>query len=571
MSGMQDHRPRAAAPRRGSIIVIVIWAVAIAAVVIAAAQILAFRQAAMGREAIARVEARWAARAGIEETIAILEYHTESPDPEDARQMFKDLTLAATGEVESGSWEISHVEDGVRFLGPQDEHAKININTATRLMLLELANMSPDVADAIVDWRDTDDNAGMMGAEYEFYEGRNLGYQPRNAPFRSVAELELVAGAFPRYVRGEDQNLNGQLDPNENDGAQSDPPDDADGLLDSGWSGAITARSTGTLIGASGEPKLNLRTATPDEIVERFGVTADQAAALSQFGRNPNARLEQLLTQDLSTLAGTSQGGQGAQGGRGGGGGGGDGRGDGGGGRGDGGGGGRGDGGGGRGDGGGSRETRGDDQANNPNGVGRGNGQGTNGAAPVRKPTNSGRPTRITPSISSAGWSGDDGEPQLMLASMQSAQQSSGRSSAGMGGGGSNSRLQKLDSLQLRRIFQEGIIRAGNAMPTGRINLNTVSAANLRAMLPNDPISADAIVSVRSASSTGILAISDLLESNRISPQSLAALAPYADTQSYVFTITSRGRSASTGLEVEITAVVDRSQLPARILEYREQ
>jgi hypothetical protein len=38
-----------------------------------------------------------------------------------------------------------------------------------------------------------------------------------------------------------------------------------------------------------------------------------------------------------------------------------------------------------------------------------------------------------------------------------------------------------------------------------------------------------------------------------------------------VFTITSRGRSGSTGLEVEITAVVDRSQLPARILEYREQ
>jgi type II secretory pathway component PulK len=158
-----------------------------------------------------------------------------------------------------------------------------------------------------------------------------------------------------------------------------------------------------------------------------------------------------------------------------------------------------------------------------------------------------------------------------MLAAMQSTLQSSGRSSAGMGGAGSNSRLQKLDNLQLRRIFQEGIIQAGNAKPTGRVNLNTVSAANLRAMLPNDPISADAIVSVRSASSTGILAISDLLESNRISPQSLAALAPYADTQSYVFTITSRGRSASTGLEVEITAVVDRSQLPARILEYREQ
>ena len=51
----------------------------------------------------------------------------------------------------------------------------------------------------------------------------------------------------------------------------------------------------------------------------------------------------------------------------------------------------------------------------------------------------------------------------------------------------------------------------------------------------------------------------------------LSALAPMADTQSYVFTVTSRGRSATTGLEVEITAVLDRSTLPARILEYREQ
>ena len=192
---------------RGSVIVMVIWAVAIAAVLIAAAQILAFRQAAMGREALAKVEARWAARAGIEETIAILEYHTENPDPNDARQMFKDLTLAASGDLGTGTWEISHVEDGVTFPGPQDEHAKLNVNTIPRLMLLEIANMSPDVVDAIVDWRDADDEAGMMGAEYEFYAGRGLGYEPRNGPFRSIAEVELVAGAFPRYVRGEDQNL----------------------------------------------------------------------------------------------------------------------------------------------------------------------------------------------------------------------------------------------------------------------------------------------------------------------------------------------------------------------------
>jgi type II secretory pathway component PulK len=131
--------------------------------------------------------------------------------------------------------------------------------------------------------------------------------------------------------------------------------------------------------------------------------------------------------------------------------------------------------------------------------------------------------------------------------------------------------VQSLDRQQLRRIYQEGTLEDGTRPIVGKVNLNTAPPSVLRALLPDDPISADAIISLRSASSTGLLAISDLGESNRISPQSLAAIADYADTQSNVFTVTSRGRSASTGLEVEITAVVDRSTLPARILEYREQ
>jgi type II secretory pathway component PulK len=553
---------------RGSVIVLVIWAVAIAAVLVAAAQVLAFRQAAMGREAIARVEARWAARAGIEESIAVLEYHTERPDPDDARQLYKDLTASAQGELVSGTWDISHVEDGVRFPGPQDEHAKINLNWATRAMLLELSGMTMDIADGIIDWRDSDDNAGMMGAEYDWYTARGLGYQPRNASFRSTAELELVAGAFPRWVRGEDQNLNGKLDPNENDGAASEPPDNADGLLDGGWSSALTARSAGSLLGASGQPKLDLANATPEEMVERFGVTEQQAAALSAFGKGQNSRLEMLLTQDLAALAASNSannaaGGAGGMGGggrrgRGGGDGDGGGRGGDGGGRGGDGGGLGGDGGGRGGDGGG---RGGDGGGRGGDGGGRGGGFGPNG--PVR-----GGATRLRPAISS---SLAVEAPEFLLAAMP---QQSGRSSAGAGGqqgGAQGARVQSLDNQQLRRIFQEGMIRRGNAKPIGRINLNTVPAAVLRAMLPDDPITADAIVSARGASSTGLLAISDLLGSSRIASQSLAAIAPYADTQSHVFTVTSTGRSLSTGLEVEITAVVDRSSLPARILEYREQ
>ena len=469
--------------RRGSVIVLVIWAVAIAAVIVGAAQVLGFRAATMGREAIAKVEARWAARAGIEETLAVLEYHTEEPDPTDARQLFKDLELVADGELASGSWEIRHVEDGVEIRGPQDEHAKINVNNATKATLLELSGMSLDVADAIVDWRDSDDNAGMMGAEYDYYVNRDVGYEPRNAPFRTIAELELVAGAFPSSVRGEDANLNGRLDPNENDGGLSEPNDDGDGLLDAGWSGALTARSAGSLLSSSGSERLNLKEATPEEMQERLGVNAQQAASLATFAKRSDAKLEMLLTQDLNTLA-----------------------------------------------------TAGPQNGRNPTGGSAGQAGGQTGG--------------------------------------QTGGRQSGRSSSGMRGGqaaGGQNRIQSLDQQQLRKIYQEATLDDGTAPIIGKVNLNTVSPAILRAMLPDDPISADAIIAQRSASSSGLLAISDLRDSSRITPQALAALAPMADTQSYVFTVTSRGRSATTGLEVEITAVLDRSTLPARILEYREQ
>jgi DNA uptake protein ComE-like DNA-binding protein len=154
---------------------------------------------------------------------------------------------------------------------------------------------------------------------------------------------------------------------------------------------------------------------------------------------------------------------------------------------------------------------------------------------------------------------------------LQQQGRQSGRSSSGANNRSTNTRIQALDQQQLRRIFQEGTMDDGSQPIVGKVNLNTAPPSVLRALLPDDPISAEAILSLRNATSSGLLAISDLLGSSRISPQSLAAIAPYVDTQSYVFTVTSRGRSASTGLEVEITAVVDRSTLPARILEYREQ
>lgn len=468
-------------------VVIVIWAIAIAAVLVAGTQLIAFRQATTGREAVARVQARWAARAGIEETLAVLEYHSSKPNPDDAMEIYRDLEAVADGTLTTGDWTIRHSEDGREVPGPQDENAKANVVILDRTGLLGLDRMSFDVADSIIDYRDEDNEVTGLGAERDYYIGRGL-KPPRNAPFRTIAELERVAGAFPEYVRGEDANLNGRLDPNEDDGSLSPPNDDADGLLDAGWSAYLTTYSTSSNLTPSGQPKLFVQRATPEELTARLGVDEAQAKALQQYAGQPNARMELLLVTDLGRLS-----------------------------------------------------------SGNAN-------SGRGGSA------SGGRSGRSSSGMGSSSGSGRN-----------SGGSSRGGSNTGGANAGGATNVTPLSNDQLRAIFREATFTDPKQVTPGKINVNTAPPDVLRRLLGIDSYMADGIVALRQSRQGGISSIVDLLESNRITPQDLAGLASKVDVSSQVFTITSRGRSESTGLEVEITAVVDRSTIPARILEYREQ
>lgn len=509
-------------PRRGSVIVVVIWALAIAALATAAVQLVAYRHAIVGREALGRIQARWAARAGVEESIAAMEYHTENPDPRDAFALVRDLEDVSFGELASGTWDIRHFRDGQEWAGPMDEHSKINLNTVAPPQLLNLRGMTPDVADAILDWRDDNDDVEGQGAEVSYYLNRDAGYRPRNGNFRSIAELELVAGAWPEFVRGEDWNLNGRLDPNENDGSETFPKDKPDDELDAGWSAFLTASSIAPVNAVSGEPRLNLKSASPVEIKDRFELDDSQAAALKNFAGTQNARLGTLLTTELGklgvsagsqnrenlagggSLGGSGGGGRGGSGGRGG----------------------RGGSGGG-GDAGGSEGGK--DNA--------GGGEVKGAPAPRGGSARGGRSR------------GNSGSPT----------------------GAANPNIKALDTAQLRAIFDEATLEEVDEVKPGKFNLNTVPAELLKEVLSFDPKVADQIISLRESREEGISSIVDLLEINGLEPGTLLNLSTQADTRSWVYSISSRGRSATTGAEVEIFVVVDRSTVPARIIEYREQ
>jgi DNA uptake protein ComE-like DNA-binding protein len=496
---------------RGSVVVVVVWSVAIAAVMVAATQIVSYRQAVVGRESLARVEARWAARAGVEQMISLMEFNAASPTPDDPLAVVRDMEAMALGETATGSWSISHFNDGVEWAGPRDEGAKLNINVATRAQLANIPGMSPDVVDAIIDWRDTNDNVEGLGAESDYYTNRSMGYRPRNGPFRSLAELELVAGCWPKYVRGEDWNLNGRLDPNEDDGPRSFPDDKPDGRLDAGWSQYLTAVSRQSPISLSGNEKFQLGGADPDTLMKSTGVDDVQAKALIAWAGQGSNRPEMLLGTPLSQLA-SGQSGQAPGGARGG----------------------------------------GNNRAGGAGAGGLGTGAESGGAGA---------------SGAARGGAGGGG------AAAAGQQATSGRSSGGRGAAGAEGRgaVRDLDPAQLRGILREASNDNFAQRVPGRVNINTAPVALLKEVMQIDPRVADAIVARRNSSPRGIASIADLQGMSGLTPALLTQIAQQFDVTSSVYTVTSRGRSASTGAEVEIEAVVDRSTYPATIVSYRER
>src|SRR5262245_38385048 len=296
---------RPSASRRAFATLLVLGVIIVAAIVIGMLQASAFAQASAGRESLARVRAYWAARGGVEATLAKLEWDTENPDTGDAFAVMDAMVDVGEGQFTGASYRIATTEGKNEGVAPGNAHANLNINRLTRDQLLNLDPiMTEDVADSILDWIDADDDTRPLGAEIGYYQSLPHPHRARNGPLRSIAEMELIAGVDPRDVRGEDWNLNGLLDPNENDGDASWPPDNADGVLDRGWSGILTTASVEGTLGPSGQKVLDLRSVSDGDLATRLKITRDQAATIVDYvGQSSNARMTDFITRTLPQLA----------------------------------------------------------------------------------------------------------------------------------------------------------------------------------------------------------------------------------------------------------------------------
>jgi hypothetical protein len=213
-----------------------------------------------------QAQARWLADSGLHLALAILtdpaSFDPNEIDLFDAPGIFAEQVVSTERDGSRGLVSVvAPYDDGSRF-GLLSESAKIPLHNQelqlSRESLMGLPNMTNDLADAILDWIDGDDTPRELGAESSYYLLLNPPYQPRNGPPLTLGELLLVKGVTAGLLFGEDANLNGVLDPNEDDGEESWPPDDANGVLDRGWFPLLTVHSAAANANRKGELRLNL-------------------------------------------------------------------------------------------------------------------------------------------------------------------------------------------------------------------------------------------------------------------------------------------------------------------------
>lgn len=240
-----------------------------------------------------RLQARYLAESGtsLVEAIAILKQRgLADVELADNSELFEGIVVEPPEAIESvqgppgGGAEESYPRFSVlstaaadeRMLGPtpgeplirfgvEREAGRIHINfwfqtnpVALEECLLGLPKATPELVDAVLDWLDADSDKRANGAEAPEYEELEPPIACRNGPLVSLEELLLVKGMTAEILFGEDANQNGQLDPNEDDGGESLPWDDEDGVLSLGWISYLTLHSREDNRDSRGLARINL-------------------------------------------------------------------------------------------------------------------------------------------------------------------------------------------------------------------------------------------------------------------------------------------------------------------------
>ena len=172
------------------------------------------------------------------------------------------------------------------FFGLESESAKLAINSLplakesqrqAREILMHLPGMTPQTADAILDWIDRDEEPREFGAERSYYTAMGL-RPPRNGRLTSLEDLLQVRGVSPEWLYGNDLNRDGLLDQRESDDS---------GRFSFGWSQFLTTDARESNLRSDGSAKIFLNDNQAEQIYDRLRqvLPAEQALFISAIRR----------------------------------------------------------------------------------------------------------------------------------------------------------------------------------------------------------------------------------------------------------------------------------------------
>jgi DNA uptake protein ComE-like DNA-binding protein len=247
-------RAAAAAARGGSILIVVMWiAFGLCAIALYFAHSMAMELKAADNQ-VANLEADQAiegAAVYLSNVLATLQVSNTVPAPNLFRCEGVKVGSATFWLIGRDTNDLQTSAQGTHPVwGLVDEASKVNLNTATAAMLQYLPGMTANLAAAAYDWKTSNSTPSVGGAKTETYSTLNPPYDCKDAPYETPQELNLVYGMNLDLLYGEDANLNGILDPNENDGLTTPPSDNQDGVLDPGLLEYVTVftRGEGTTV-----------------------------------------------------------------------------------------------------------------------------------------------------------------------------------------------------------------------------------------------------------------------------------------------------------------------------------
>jgi hypothetical protein len=177
---------------------------------------------------------------------------------------------------------------GKLAIGVEDESGKLALNSIpldsehqerSREILMRLPGVTIQIADAILDWLDEDSDVREFGAEANSYSAAGLPL-PRNGRLSSLDELLNVRGITPYLLFGEDQNRDGIIDRQEDDG---------DGIGNRGLSGLVSLNAAESNRMSDGAMKINVNdvdaAAIYDSLSAAIGIEESLfLAALRRYG-----------------------------------------------------------------------------------------------------------------------------------------------------------------------------------------------------------------------------------------------------------------------------------------------